>query len=73
MTNWYVDRVHETSTRVCTRCGHPLAFVEGVGWVDMVGGDYDMCEADSYANHLPGPTPDAGTLATAGSGRSGGC
>ena len=55
MTNWYVDRVHETSTRVCTRCRHTLAFVDEVGWVDTAGGAYDMCEADPYANHLPGP------------------
>jgi hypothetical protein len=74
VTNWYVDRVHETSTRVCTRCERPLAFVDEVGWVDNAGDDYDMCEADPYANHLPGPGGDAEKLAAApGSGPAGGC
>lgn len=74
MTNWYVDRVHETSTRVCTRCERPLAFVDDVGWVDTTGDGYDMCATDPYANHLPGPKAYAGTLAaTHGSGPAGGC
>jgi hypothetical protein len=73
VTNWYVDRVHETSTRVCTRCGRPLAFVGEVGWVDNAGGGYDMCEDDPYGNHLPGPEAYAGTSAsTPGSGPAGG-
>jgi hypothetical protein len=55
VTKWYVDRVHETSTRVCVRCGRSLAFVDEVGWVDTTGDGYDMCEGDRYANHLPGP------------------
>jgi len=73
VTSWYVDRVHETSTRVCTRCGRPLAYVDEVGWVDNTGDDYDMCEADPYANHVPGNQAYAGSLAaTPGSGRAGG-
>ena len=53
MKAWYVDRVHETTTRVCRHCGHPLAWVDGVGWVDKSNDTYDMCEVDRYGNHQP--------------------
>ncbi len=56
VTGWYVDRVHERATRRCRHCGHPLAYVDEVGWVDLApGGDYDMCEADPYGNHQAEP------------------
>jgi hypothetical protein len=55
MQRWYVDRVHERTTRRGRRCGHPLAWVDEVGWVDMCDDSYDMCEADPYGNHAPGP------------------
>jgi hypothetical protein len=51
MMVWYVDRVREHATRTCRRCGHPLAWVDEVGWVSTVGHAYDMCEADPYGNH----------------------
>jgi hypothetical protein len=50
---WFVDEVHETSTRVCRHCRHLLAWVDEVGWVDTTGDTYDMCEGDSYGNHQP--------------------
>jgi len=52
---WYVDLVDEVSTRSCLHCGQPLAYVDDVGWVAVVGDDYDMCARDPYGNHLPGP------------------
>jgi hypothetical protein len=52
MRGWFVDHVHETATRTCRRCGHPLAWVDEVGWVDTASNAYDMCEADPYGNHL---------------------
>jgi len=55
---WYVDLVQEVSTRICSHCGQPLAFVDHVGWVAVQGDDYDMCEGDPYGNHLPGPSLD---------------
>jgi len=55
MTGWYVNRVHETASRNCRCCGHALAWVDEVGWVDMAGNSYDMCESDSYGNHQPEP------------------
>jgi hypothetical protein len=60
MRGWYVDREHEHATRLCRHCGHPLAWVDEIGWVDMAPGDaYDMCEADPYGNHEPRPTGPA--------------
>jgi hypothetical protein len=53
MRAWYVDRINETATRTCRGCGHPLAWVDEVGWVDTATGTYDMCEADAYGNHEP--------------------
>jgi len=62
---WYVDRVQATPTHRCRQCGHPLAWVDEVGWVDLApGNDYDMCEADSFGNHLAEPAlpaPPRGT------------
>ncbi len=57
MKDWYVDRVVESPTRTCKRCGHPLAWVEDVGWVDTSDDAYDMCEADPYGSHLPERLP----------------
>jgi hypothetical protein len=54
VNRWCVDDVKETATRVCTHCGHPLAWIDEVGWVDTTGNDYDMCSADPYGNHEPG-------------------
>ena len=57
MKQWYVDRVDERATRRCGRCGHALAWVDQIGWIDLAPGDaYDMCEADPYGNHLAEPT-----------------
>jgi len=50
---WFVDHVQETSTRVCRHCGHPLAWVDEVGWVDTSTDCYDMCVSDPYGNHQP--------------------
>jgi hypothetical protein len=58
MKAWYVDRVRESASRTCTRCGHSLAWVEDVGWVDASAETYDMCEADPYGNHEPGQLLD---------------
>ena len=54
MKAWYVDHVHEAPTRVCQHCGHPIAWVDAVGWVDTSTASYDMCERDPYGNHQPG-------------------
>jgi len=44
----------------CRWCGHPLAWVDEVGWVDMApGGAHDMCEADPDGNHQPRPNDRA--------------
>lgn len=38
----------------CRHCRAVLVYVPGVGWVNpAVGGAYDMCDADPYANHEP--------------------
>ena len=50
---WYVDRVKETAERTCLHCGHELAWVDDVGWVELAGETYDLCEADPYGNHQP--------------------
>jgi hypothetical protein len=55
MKAWYVDRVHEKTTCTCGHCGHPLAWVDTVGWVDKASDTYDMCEVDAYGNHQPTP------------------
>lgn len=55
-TQWYVDRVREPASRRCRGCGRPLVWVESVGWVDTVPGEsYDLCDADPFGNHAPGP------------------
>ena len=60
MKRWYVDQVREHPTHRCRRCGHPLGWVDLVGWIDLAPGHaYDMCDADPYGNHLPEPS-DAG-------------
>jgi hypothetical protein len=61
ITHWYVNRVQEHATDRCHHCGHPLAWLDDVGWV-AVGRDsaYDMCEVDPYGNHLPEPAERAG-------------
>jgi hypothetical protein len=50
---WYVDRVREVAERTCRQCGRPLDWVDAVGWVDIAGGTYDICEGDRYGNHQP--------------------
>jgi len=50
---WYVDHVDEKTSSKCRCCGHPLAWVDQVGWVAMSGGSYDLCEVDPYGNHQP--------------------
>ncbi|MDI6912389.1 hypothetical protein [Nocardioides sp.] len=38
----------------CRHCHRRLVYVSGVGWVDpAIGGAYDMCDGDPYANHDP--------------------
>ncbi len=38
----------------CRHCHQALVYVPGVGWVNpAIGGAYDMCDADPYANHEP--------------------
>jgi hypothetical protein len=66
MSTWYVDRVHEKATQVCHQCGHPLAWVADVGWVDMASDCYDMCEKDPYGNHQPSVPSASGQHASNG-------
>ncbi|WP_041546854.1 MULTISPECIES: hypothetical protein [unclassified Nocardioides] len=46
---------HAAGSRArCRHCRRTLVYVSGVGWVDpAVGGAYDMCDGDPYANHDP--------------------
>ena len=38
----------------CRHCDQTLVYVSGVGWVNpAIGGAYDMCDGDPYANHDP--------------------
>lgn len=38
----------------CRHCHQALVYVPGVGWVNpAIGGAYDMCDVDPYANHDP--------------------
>lgn len=56
MTGWFVNDVLELADHRCARCGHPLAWVDEVGWVAVDRGDsYDMCAGDAYGNHLAEP------------------
>lgn len=49
------DGIHGDGSQ-CAHCGRPIVSVPEVGWVDEhQPGTYDMCEANSSANHDPAP------------------
>ncbi len=50
-----VDHDGSRTTARCRHCRETLTYVPDVGWVNpAIGGAYDMCDADPYANHEAG-------------------
>jgi hypothetical protein len=63
LSHWYVNRVRQAPTRRCVGCHRALVWVDEVGWVDAApGASYDLCDADAFGNHLPGPLGPTGSV-----------